>query len=74
MDDFMQDPTTALIAVGATFKPGITFKFIETEAEKNSLPSNVIPLHKPKENQQLSIDELDNISGGTFDLGFGHGD
>jgi hypothetical protein len=62
MEEFIKDPTQALIAVGATFKPGITFKFVENETEINNLPSNVIPLRKP--NQQLSSEELNRVAGG----------
>lgn len=73
MEKFMQDPTKAFSEAGITFKKGITFKFVENEAEKNALPSNVIPLKRPNmSNKQLSGEELDRVAGGGFMMDLVH--
>jgi bacteriocin-like protein len=65
-DEFIKDPTKALIEAGVSIKQGITFKFVETETEKNKLPANIIPLPMHmKHSDQLSEKELDSITGGA---------
>jgi hypothetical protein len=65
LEKFIKDPTTTLLEAGARFKPGITFKFVETEAEINKLPENVVPIQMPnKIRYELSTAELDRVVGG----------
>lgn len=62
---FIENPTQALRDVGVHLKEGVTFKFVDSEEEANSLPSNVIPLIHPQENKDaLSLDNLDKVAGG----------
>ncbi len=64
MNAFMENPTQALIDAGVTLKNGVTLKFVETEAEANSLPEKVFPLMRPqRNNEELTMADLDKVAG-----------
>lgn len=65
-DAFMKNPTKALKDTGVLLKPGITLKIIENETEISSLSPNVFPILI---NKQLSMGDLDKVSGGGLGLG-----
>jgi hypothetical protein len=65
LKSFRKNPTQALIHAGITLKKGVTFKFVETEEEANALPANVIPLMHTQNDDNLTIEDLDNVAGGV---------
>jgi hypothetical protein len=74
MNVFMENPTQAFIDAGVTLKKGVTLKFVETEAAANALPANVFPLMRHnKNNEALSMENLDKVAGGQIDYQIGDG-
>lgn len=62
---FIENPTQALRDVGINLKEGMSIKFVASEEEAKSLPSNVIPIKVPQENNEaLSMNDLDKVAGG----------
>lgn len=67
INKFLLDPNMALKEAGATFKKGVSFKFVDSEVERNALPSNVIPLKRPILNKApLSEQDLEKVAGGAI--------
>lgn len=64
MKTFLENPTQAMIDAGVTLKEGFIFKLVETEEEANALPANEIPLMRSKNNEALSMENLDKVAGG----------
>jgi hypothetical protein len=65
MKAFIENPTQAFIDAGITLKKEVILKFVETEEEINALPANVFPvMRSQKNNEALSMENLDKIAGG----------